>query len=157
LHPDEVTPDLRILACKTFDSGVLAAARKRLLARFASARESYPLDTFFRLVGKLAMKLKPLESFTLADTLEKEGLLNQAFRVLSLGPNPNSQDILLKRARLLVRMGHRGRAVWLVRQTTKGRLSPDAERLLLQQLDPSRAHHRLAKRVMDSDSEPLVN
>ena len=103
------------------------------------------------------MQLKPLESATLADTLEEEELLNLTFRVFSLGPNPNSQGILLRRTRLLVRMGHRGRAVWLVRQTTKGRLSPDAERLLLQQLNPSRAHHKLAKRVIDSDSEPLVN
>ena len=157
LHQDEVTPDLRILACKSFDPDVLSAAQKRLIARFASARESYPLDIFFRLVGELAMQLKPLESATLADTLEEEGLLNLTLRVLSLGPNPNSQDILLRRARLLVRMGSRGRAVWLVRQTTKGRLSPDAERLLLQQLNPSRAHHKLAKRVIDSDSEPLVN
>lgn len=153
----EVIPDLRILACKSFDAKVLSAAQKRLLARFACARASYSPDTFTRLVRKLAMQLKPLESATLADTLEEEGLLNLTFRVLSLGPNPNSQDILLRRARLLVRMGSRGRAVWLVRQTTKGRLSPDAERLLLQQLNPSRAHHKLAKRVMDSDSEPLVN
>ena len=157
LAPSEVMPDLRILACKSFDPDVLSAAQKRLIARFASARESYPLDIFVRLVGELAMQLKPLESATLADTLEEEGLLNLTFRVLSLGPNPNSQDILLRRARLLVRMGSRGRAVWLVRQTTKGRLSPDAERLLLQQLNPSRAHHKLAKRVIDSDSEPLVN